>query len=124
MKQLNQNTVKISKSEKLNKFEKKDSTIESRFVWPSIMDDGRKYETFVRIKRHGHYFLVLCRKGYLPDDTKSMLKQMIIECYRIQHLYFIDLNISHYESVTGTFPVAYYDICQKEEVEIVKSFIV
>lgn len=93
-------------------------------VWPRYTMDQGVYDTYVRIFREGHYWLVRVRIGVeLVNNARlsEAFDQFNENCYRVFHLYRIDPTNHFFEDSRGQEHKMYYlDLNQQSETDRLK----
>ena len=110
---------KERKQKLLDKFQKKDSRAEH--IWPMVVS-GLGYKsgsvaTYVRIKRHGVYFLVPVVKiieGGL-QMVMAAYERIHFDAFNVYKHFKIDLKTPNMEGSLGVVNTAYLDINQEDE---------
>jgi hypothetical protein len=109
---------------KIDNFEPKDSR--NVPVWPEIRfcKGTHSVETFIRIKRHGFWFLVKFSKCYDLMDPMNfgyVISNMHIEAFRIEKSFIVNLDQPYFEGNAQKVVSAYIDRDQRDWDEVFKD---
>jgi hypothetical protein len=104
---------------KAKAFKRLDSRLSIHPVWPVVEVRNGQFKSYIRIKRHGIWFLQLVMI-YAPKDITEYsmaVSHFHHSCYKYFHLAIINLDTPFLETANGKHPWAYFDENQEEETE-------